>query len=552
MLKNSLILYQTIYEKLFYPPHSMSLSRFRLFINLIFVYALSLFLTGCFNETESPNINNDKLEKVDNVKVWFEANKHNLRLPKNEAGFRTESQELILPFFEKEPDWENFHHYYFPDGREVFEMNLENATKYFPSTMIDSFPDKNPGDYVIQNIMLVKNPSEERFDPLIIRYFPRNQDNKIDFNSINYNSVNEFWEGKIDIFTYDEHHIVSFELLPDGEKRTIFYNIEPNGLESRIQNDCWQVSRQIVWISPSPGSLEDDPAQLGSTIHTAMVTETFCTGGGSTFPTAGTVYADGEYYYNGSQYDPSGNPCALCYTPPPTPAPSLFIINKLTNPCADVVFKELAKGSSKLTDMTGLSNFDIFPWMLDLFNKGGKFKYVIENIDIPQSPGSQVNGKTKGPNPNSQDLITIQLDNNYVNTATSLSIARTIIHETVHAYIIYLSKTNYTFLQELNNYYSFHQGNYPNAAHGMMSQYLLGMTVSLYNWDKNFGPTGGNLGLDYYYKMSFGGMVQNGTTNPIQEVVPMIPNGNWADIVSTLQKEGLNLPGSKGIKENCN
>lgn len=512
---------------------------------------MSLFLTGCFNETESPDINNDKLAKVDNVKAWFEVNKHNLRLPKNGAGFRTESQELILPFFEKEPDWENFHHYYFPDGREVFEMNLENATKYFPSSMIDSFPDKNPGDYVIQNIMFVKNPSEERFDPLIIRYFPRNQDNEIDFNSINYNSVNEFWEGKIDIFTYDEHHIVSFELLPDGEKRTIFYNIEPNGLESRIQNDCWQVSRQITWISPSPGSLEEDPSQMGSTIHTAMVTETFCTGGGSTFPTAGTVYNDGAYYYNGSQYDPSGNPCPDCYTPPSTPAPSLFIINKLNNPCANLVFKELAKGSSKLTDMTGLSNFDIFPWMLDLFNKGGKFTYYIEDVDIVQNFGGIVNARTSPPDPLTGNII-IQLDNNYVQNATSLSIARTIIHETVHAYMLYLSKTNRSFLMELNNYYNFHDNIPQDAHHGMMSQYLLGMMVSLYNWDKNYGPTSGNLGMDYYYKMSFGGMLQNGTVNPIQEVVPMIPNGNWADIAAILEKEAKNLPGSRGIKENCN
>jgi hypothetical protein len=85
-----------------------------------------------------------------------------------------------------------------------------------------------------------------------------------------------------------------------------------------------------------------------------------------------------------------------------------------------------------------------------------------------------------------------------------------------------------------------------------MSQYLLGMAVSLYNWDKNFGPTNGNLGFDYYYKMAFGGLIKNGTSDPISDVIPLIPNGDWASISKILENEATTNNLAKGIKENCN
>jgi len=502
-----------------------------------------MMLSACIPEPENPSIELNESSQLAQVRDWFEENKTKLRLPDRGTNFRTESQELILPFFEKEPDWEQFHHYYFPDGREVFEVSLANATKYFPASMLDSFPHRNPAELVIQNIMFVKHPTKERFDPLIARYYPSNSNSERDFKSINYNAINEFWEGKIDLLTYDEHHLVGFDFLPNGEKSIRYYG--KVGLEnSRIQGDCYEVSREVVHYSPIPGT-------YGVEVHSITISETVCTGSGGEYPTTGTVYVDGTYYYNGSGFDPSGSGCGTCdYTPPTAPAPSVFIINKLDNPCAEETFKELAKGAVKLTDMTGFVNLDLFPWMLELFKQGGKFNYYIEDSNLPiNSQGIRPNARTLPPNSNGN--ITIQLDNSYVQNATSLSIARTIIHETVHAYIMYLSKTDYEFKIELNNYYIAHDDEFADAHHGMMSQYLLGMAVSLYNWDKNFGPTSGNLDFDYYYKMAFGGLLDYGTTDPISDVIPLIPNGDWNAIEDILENEATANNLAEGIKENC-
>lgn len=132
---------------------------------------MNLLLTSCVDEPEAPKIEVAKNTPVAKVRAWFEENKTKLRLPERGSNLRTESQELILPFFEKEPDWDKFHHYYFPDGREVFEISLENTQKFVPSTASDN-DQENLAKRMIQNILFVKHPTENRFDPLIVRYYP--------------------------------------------------------------------------------------------------------------------------------------------------------------------------------------------------------------------------------------------------------------------------------------------------------------------------------------------------------------------------------------------
>jgi hypothetical protein len=172
---------------------------------------MNLLLTSCVDEPETPTVELEDTTQIAKVKAWFEENKTKLRLPERGSNLRTESQELILPFFEKEPNWDKFHHYYFPDGREVFEISLENIQKFVPSTTGD--PDQeNLAKRMIQNILFVKNQTENRFDPLIVRYYPDEETSKRDFKEINYQMIDEKWSGVVDLFTYDEHFFIGFEI----------------------------------------------------------------------------------------------------------------------------------------------------------------------------------------------------------------------------------------------------------------------------------------------------------------------------------------------------
>ncbi len=501
----------------------------------------SLLLSSCVQEPESPRVELSERDQLSNVKNWFEQNKTKLRLPERGSNLRSGSQELILPFFEKEPDWEQFHHYYFPDGREVFEVSLANATKYFPASMLDSFPDRNPDELVIQNIMFVKHPTEERFDPVIARYYPDGEGSIEDFEGIYYKGIPHDWSGIVDIWTYDERHFIVFT-FEDGEvvHHFNYHPINSTNHQAKIAGDCYEVERSI-FIPDNQG---------GGTV--LDVTKTYCTGDTGYTPDGGSGEGGDNYDYERPTCcdDPITAPPRdePSYDPPSIPAPST-IINQLTNPCAADIFKELSKGSAYLTDKSGLGSLDIFPGMLDLFENSGQFDYRIQNGNL--SGQNAVTNRVQGVN-----IIT--LDNDYLKNATSLSIARTIIHETVHAYLWEQTKvqTDKSSLELLNIYWEKYKGSgdgrWPNTQHAAMSNFILGIAVSLYNWDKKYGPTAGSLPFDYYYKMAFGGLVKK--ENPTQlmdEAKPYLPSGtSWDDILNLLDKEKSGNYEAKGKK--CN
>ena len=83
-----------------------------------------------------------------------------------------------------------------------------------------------------------------------------------------------------------------------------------------------------------------------------------------------------------------------------------------------------------------------------------------------------------------------------------------------------------------------------------MSHFVLGMAVSLYNWDRKYGPTAGKLTFDYYYKMAFGGLVKNNDpTQLIEEAKQFIPPGSsWSEISKILVNEATSNDKSNGTK----
>ncbi|MEN8913217.1 MAG: hypothetical protein ABF257_05145, partial [Polaribacter sp.] len=106
------------------------------------------------------------------------------------------------------------------------------------------------------------------------------------------------------------------------------------------------------------------------------------------------------------------------------------IINSLTNLCAKAIFIELENGifedhPLKAEVQVAVSNpltLNFSESILKLFNDSINSHLVIQN------------GNTGGSN--AQTLrTTITLGNDYLSNATKLSIARTMIHESVHAYI---------------------------------------------------------------------------------------------------------------------
>ncbi len=191
--------------------------------------------------------------------------------------------------------------------------------------------------------------------------------------------------------------------------------------------------------------------------------------------------------------------------------------NNLTDPCAKNIFTELAIGlyyedplKPEIVLETESLQLNFSESILKLFNDSKIYNYNIKNGSLTNSLS---NASTIG--------LTTTVSNSYIVKATQLSIARTMIHEMVHAYLNVkyyeaMSLNNdLDFKLKLEEYAKDHGISNINSGefqHDFMSQYINAMAFSLYQWDSTYGTGGlyksnGNLDWDYYYKMAGAGLV---------------------------------------------
>ena len=214
----------------------------------------------------------------------------------------------------------------------------------------------------------------------------------------------------------------------------------------------------------------------------------------------------------------------------------VHLIDQADNPCINEIIKKLQqKDLQKLTvpDMSGLSGTGhLAQGILDLFDKSGDYDITFKIEQLGTSNGNQLNGRTR----NVSGGWEIKIDSDLVNDGTKLFIAKTIIHESTHAFIQYILGTNRTsdLVKDLNEIHkTLIDANL--TQHEFMSQYVDALAHSLSVWDNNAQS------IDYYKKLSWGGLETSDAYKA---------QTNKTDIQKAIQNERYNKTGAKGTK--CN
>ncbi|MCK0124948.1 hypothetical protein MWU76_11105 [Gelidibacter sp. F2691] len=186
--------------------------------------------------------------------------------------------------------------------------------------------------------------------------------------------------------------------------------------------------------------------------------------------------------------------------------------NNLTNPCAKSIFSELEIEMIKKNLLQKFMypnskvHLTLSESILKLFNDSDSVK-----LSITDGKLIDANGRTTG--------TAITISESYLKSATSLSIARTMIHEMTHAYInaLFFDHKEFEsldFRQKLAEYArsNGYGADMPRTQHEFMGEYVDAMAVSLLSWDLKYG-TGGIktemevLDWNYYRSIAFGGFV---------------------------------------------
>jgi hypothetical protein len=203
------------------------------------------------------------------------------------------------------------------------------------------------------------------------------------------------------------------------------------------------------------------------------------------------------------------------------------IINRLTNKCAKNIFTELENGIFE--DHPLKPEVEILAINTDKLNFSQEILHLVANSNNTNL--TIQNGTTTGSNASTIGT-NITLNNNYLSNATKLSIVRTMIHESIHAYLnaYYFSYPDFkdkSFRDKLRKYAIDNRYSDMNRfQHEFMGQYVNAIGISLYEWDKEYGSGKGNnyvtkpddlLGWDYYRSMAFGGLYYLDSSGNIQE-----------------------------------
>jgi len=359
------------------------------------------------------------------VKSWFETNQELLQPKPGSANAREFSKDLILPFFEKEPDWEDFYSYQFPDGRQVFEVHLKNLTGIMPTTFMEKYGSQ-ADDLTEESLLFVENPQvADGFVPVVVRYFSEGQKSE----GMTYHQIPLGWTGMIDLFTYDERHLRSIKVENGQLISHIRYQTEEPKVSSRdyssliVCSGYW-VDFPVYGIFMGVGS--------SAPVYILECTSIPDGGGGSSIPVNPPTGGGGSSPTN-----------------PPPPTGNNGETDESNNFCRDnhcIPFPE--EEIIKTQSFIGTKADCVYERLLDL---SGGFRKAIQKFDgsfpvahlkfdmgnIEPSRGMAIPPNSTGTINSPDYVITIRLNNtNSVNGVTkrpNLLVAKTIAHEVIHA-----------------------------------------------------------------------------------------------------------------------
>ena len=204
------------------------------------------------------------------------------------------------------------------------------------------------------------------------------------------------------------------------------------------------------------------------------------------------------------------------------------IINKIK---ADNVYIDLGDLPTFVREELNLSGE-----IMDVFNNSNLYhlNFKTEDLGSNKNASTSFNVTTKA--------FDITLNSNYISNGTDLAIARTIIHESTHAYIslIYYTQGFSDLRQSLDHLLIQNGNNMNSSQHILMTkQFIGGISNSLESWDNN------SLSNNEYYKyLSWsGGMISTQAFNSLpltfqQNAIQANINEGQANIIANSNAKG--------------
>ncbi len=463
------------------------LSIYSIFIRKGCLVIPFLLLAACVQEVDAP-IGKVVIqsEKSDPIRSWFEANKEVLisRSQKGSESLRTRDK-FLFPYIEKEIDWSQSLTFKFKDGREVVEFPVKSEQIPIPGFLVDSVGDKSKIK-IKQSALFVKKLGGNDYSPVLVRFYTLGGD----LDKVSYNQIPKGWNGIIEAFGMNDGYYITFNFK---EGKMVSYSKigadETKNSKLRHENkrsNCYTLLVENPTYVLCVESIHDCTIFSGGTTPI-----TYCIPDASFDPSDSEAGGDGSggdgfcegfdcYSFPGGEFRGEEEEVQIIKDP------------SFEGTKADCVYEKLVNLSGGFKN--AIKKFD------------GDFPVAHLRFKVDYDLADTTNAITRD---GGEFLIEILFNGNTLNDRTILGLARTFLHEVIHAEMYRKVKSVNGSISETDfpGIYDYYRRHIKNWQHEQMaSHYRNSIARMLQEFDTGIPLTSQQSPDQFYLDMSWVGL----------------------------------------------
>ncbi|MFL0685426.1 MAG: DUF6973 domain-containing protein [Algoriphagus aquaeductus] len=224
--------------------------------------------TACNQDLEETSISesNASLQIDGKFEQWYESKSREIVEGRSNARTKFD-QSVQLTYRYKEVNWANYKRLNIPSSLDVYEFEFLSPNVVVPFEFKEEFGYEEALGRSKQT-MLIFAQGDDVIKSFILRYFFSGEKSLInDFQKVNYDAINSNWKGKIDVYSLDEKHLVSFDMVVGQVIGT--ETMELGDPDDRHQSFSSNITCTTTW---TPGPCEPHSEGVGITCYDTFTT----------------------------------------------------------------------------------------------------------------------------------------------------------------------------------------------------------------------------------------------------------------------------------------
>lgn len=191
----------------------IEVSQPKLLVSAFFLVVVFLF-ASCSTELQEQGSLVEKEARLPevNFEKWYESENREIQAPKSNAKMKFESS-VQLTYRYKEVDWSSYKKLNIPSKLAIYEFDFLAPNVVVPFDFKEEFGFEGALKRSKQTLLIYAQGNEVVKAYVVRYYFSGEKEWIADFQKVNYDAIVKNWKGQIDLYSLNEIHLVSFDMV---------------------------------------------------------------------------------------------------------------------------------------------------------------------------------------------------------------------------------------------------------------------------------------------------------------------------------------------------